>query len=278
MHLHLEHGVRAGQLIGVVLREGHVDFLILAGLDAHKLILKAGDEGAGAEVQAVIGAFSAAEGFAVLIAVEVDDDGVAGPGGTVHLHDAAVALADGLDLKIDVLFRDLSRGLVGRQTLVLAQGRHGIQGGFKGDRQRLVLADLVIRDGGIAHGALAAGIDAGTVRLQRQGIDGLVMEHVLAVHTLDHRAGRLASAEAGDGDALLVAQIRLVDRRLERRGVDGDVEGHFVVFFFDVFGVHGVSSSYIIPSEAFFIFSFQSTRLRPAAGRLKTEKIQRITV
>ena len=67
----------AGQMRGrVVVREGHGDGLLVAGLDADQLVFEAGDESLGAEHQsALVGA--ALEGFAVDLADIIDGDAVA---------------------------------------------------------------------------------------------------------------------------------------------------------------------------------------------------------
>ena len=54
LDLDLKDHVLAGQLGHIVLGEGDVQVLLLAGLHAHHLLLEAGDEGAGAQFQAVI--------------------------------------------------------------------------------------------------------------------------------------------------------------------------------------------------------------------------------
>ncbi len=72
VNLHLEGGVLAGELGGVLLGEGHVDFSVLAGLHADELILEAGDEHAGADLEGVVLGLAAVEGHSVDEALEVD--------------------------------------------------------------------------------------------------------------------------------------------------------------------------------------------------------------
>ena len=58
---------------GVVLGEGDVDVLLLTGLHADDLILKAGDKAAGAQLQVEVLTLAALEGNAVVEALKVDD-------------------------------------------------------------------------------------------------------------------------------------------------------------------------------------------------------------
>ena len=90
--LHMEHNGLAGQLGGIVFGEGDVDILLLTGLHADELILKAGDKAAGADLQIEVLALAAVESHAVVEALEVDGGGVALLHGTLHAHQTAVAL------------------------------------------------------------------------------------------------------------------------------------------------------------------------------------------
>ena len=53
-----------------------------------------------------------------------------------------------------------------------------------------------------------------------QRVDSILIEHLVAVHTLNDRAGSLALSEAGDGDAALVFVIGLVDRNFKLSRID----------------------------------------------------------
>ena len=64
--LDVEHDLLAGEIPGVVLGEGDVDVLLLTGLHADDLILKAGNEAARADLQLVVLALAALEGNAVV--------------------------------------------------------------------------------------------------------------------------------------------------------------------------------------------------------------------
>ena len=57
----MEHNGLAGQLGGIVFGEGDVDILLLTGLHADELILKAGDKAAGADLQIEVLALAAVE-------------------------------------------------------------------------------------------------------------------------------------------------------------------------------------------------------------------------
>ena len=106
---------------GVVLGEGDVDVLLLAGLHADDLILEAGDKAAGAELEVEVLTLAALEGNAVVEALKVDVGGVALLGGAVHAHETAVAVGHLLQAGVDVGGHDLDLGLGGLKALVLAR-------------------------------------------------------------------------------------------------------------------------------------------------------------
>ena len=103
MQLDLEGGVLAGQLLSLVLLgELDVDVELLAGLVADDLLLKAGDEGAGAQHQRVVLGLAALESDAVHEALEVDVNGVAVLGSTLTGQQTAVAVLHALDLGVNI--------------------------------------------------------------------------------------------------------------------------------------------------------------------------------
>ncbi len=105
---HLKGGVLALQaLLVVVLRELHRNFKLLAGVVAHKLVLKAGDKLVGTQHQGVLLSLAAGEGHPIQEAFEVDFGGVAVFGGAVvHIHQTAVAVRHAVQLGLDLLLGD----------------------------------------------------------------------------------------------------------------------------------------------------------------------------
>ena len=103
MQLDLEGGVLAGQFLSLVLLgELDVDVELLAGLVADDLLLKAGDEGAGAQHQRVVLSLAALESNAVNEALEVDVNGVAVLGSTLTGQQTAIAVLHALDLGVNI--------------------------------------------------------------------------------------------------------------------------------------------------------------------------------
>ena len=79
-----ERGRLPGELLGVVVvGEGDVEALLLAGLDADELLLEAGDEVAAADLVHLVLALGALDGLAVTAAREVHEHEVAGLHGAV---------------------------------------------------------------------------------------------------------------------------------------------------------------------------------------------------
>ena len=199
---------------------------------------------AGADLEAVVLGLAAVEGDAVDEALEVEDYGVAVLHGALDVEIAGVALAGVGELGVYLLVGDGGLGVGDLEALVLAEGHDGIEVGGEGDGADLVLVDVVVGDGGGAHGVEALFLDGELKGLGGELLDGVVVEDVRAVHALDDHAGGLALAEAGDVYAVLQLAVGLVDGLLKGLGVYFDLEDSgVVVFLFYVLDDHGVDSS-----------------------------------
>ena len=74
--------------------------------------------------------------------------------------------------------------------------------------------------------------------------NGVLIEYLRAVHRLDHLAGGLALAEAGQSDVLSLLRVDLVKRGLKLSGFDLDDQLDGAVFFLlGTLDVHVVNSS-----------------------------------
>ncbi len=236
----LEHHRRAVQILhAVILREGDADLLCFAGAHAHDLLLKAGDKGAGAQLQGIVLRLAALKGNAVLEAFKVDDCGVAVLRRALNRFLAGSLTDLGRQLLLDILLRDLDLGLGRGQALVLAQLGHRLQadGGLKG--KALCGGGTFHLHLGIAHDLQAGLLDGIGQRLGIQVVDGLLIENIGAVHLLDNLAGDLALAEAGDLDAVLLTEINLLDGRLKFLGGDFNrQDGGTLLLLFNIFQIH----------------------------------------
>ena len=230
--LHVEHHRLAGQLGSIVLGEGDVDILLLTGLHADQLILEAGDEAAGADLQIKGLALAALEGHALVEALEVDVGGVALLDGALHHHQTAVAVGHLLETGIHVGGHDLDLGLHGLKTLVLAQlhlGIHG-DGALEGGAFLAHVLDLYL---GIAHDLQLLLVHGALISVGQNGVDSFLIKDLGAVHALDYLAGSLAGTEAGNIHLTAHLQIRLVDGGLELLGahLDGQSDSALLQFF-----------------------------------------------
>ena len=201
----------------VVLGEGDIQVLLLADLHADDLVLKAGDKLAGADLQVKVVALAAVEGHAVHEALEVDVGHVALLNLALHADHAAVAVRHLLQAGVDIGSQDLHLRLGGLDPLVLAQGHLGVHGhgGLEGEA---LLAHLQQLHLGIAHHLQLLLLDGGAVGVGQGGVDGLLVEDGLAVHALDHLAGRLAGTEAGHADAAALLSVSLLNGSLKIGG------------------------------------------------------------
>ena len=231
----MEHNGLAGEILMIILGEGNVDVLLLAGLHADDLILKAGNEAAGAELKLVILALAALECFAVVEAFKVDHGNVAELGLALNGNEARVALDHLLQALLDILSGDLDLFLLRADALVLAEldlGIHG-DGGLKGEPvSRNFADDLHV---GIADDIQTAGADCLRICLGQGGIHSIAVEYACAVQFFNHLAGRLARTEARNANLLARLQVSLGDGSFKFFCADFNGEGDSA--FFKLFGV-----------------------------------------
>jgi len=227
MQLHLKNSVFAGKLFRlIILRELDVDFERVLGLVADDLILKARNELAGAERQAVIFALAAFKRFAVHKAFKIHHGDVVFFGCAVfHGDHTGIALLSACKLLFH-FFIENGGGLFGcGKTLVFGNGNLRLHGCLHlEDKAVLAGADhLQRRAVNIDH--VEAGFGDGTFHcFWIYGADGFFIKHIRAVHALHHGARSLALAEAGQGDLLVFMQIRLINCLFKRLTVQFDGE------------------------------------------------------
>ena len=239
LDLDLEHHSLAGQIGHIILGEGNIQILLIAGLQTDDLILEAGDEGAGADLQAVILALAALEGLAVLEALEVDDGGVTQLDLAVHGDQTGGAADIGLQLILHILIGDADLGLGGGEALVRLHLGLGADRDQGSKDQALLLVDLHDIHDGVAHILQALLLHSGLIGAGIDIVDGIFIKHAGSVHPLNDLAGGLALPEAGDGDAGAAFQIGLLDRSLKLVGFHMDRQLDRAVFFlFDVGDLH----------------------------------------
>ena len=218
-----ELGLLAGELVGpVVVGEGDRDRALLAADGALELLLEAGDEPAGAELDHLVAALAAGERHAVERA------------GEVHHHEVA-ALAPGASTVSSLAARSRRRStssaIASSETSgsrlptsrplyspSSAFGRTPISiENFSGSPSLGQLAEVEV---GLADGDDAGVVDRGAVPAAERLADRLV-EHRLAADALDDdRRRRLAGAEAGHAHVAREQLGGLRHAALDLRGAD----------------------------------------------------------
>ena len=234
----MEHDGLTGQLLVVVLGEGDVDVLLLAGAHADDLLLKTGNELAGTQLQVKVVALAALEGYAIIEALEVDVGGVAHLGGTLHGLGGSDILRHPIQLGLHLLVGDVNLLLLHFQTLVLAQSDLGVHLSGQGQGDDVVVADLHVGQVGTADGLEILLGNGEVIDLGENLFQTVFVENVGAIHGLDHLSGSLALTEAGELDALAGLHVSLVDTGLHQFLVDFDNDGSLVAFSFDALNVH----------------------------------------
>ena len=225
-----DHGL-AGQLRRVVLGEGDVDILLLAGLHADQLVLEAGDKAAGADLQIKVLTLAAIECLAIIKALKIDIRGVALLHGAVHGDQTAVAVRHLFQPSVHIGSSHLDLRLRRLQALVLAQLHLGIHGHGALEYHAVLGAGLQLHLG-ITHHFQLLLLHGRLVGVGQDDIDSLLVEDLSAVHLLDDLAGGLADTEAGYVDLTAHLQIRLIDGGLELLGarLDGQSNSAFLQF------------------------------------------------
>ena len=232
LHLAGKDGGLALEILGMILLgEGDVDVLLLAGIDTHQLLLEAGDEGVGADVQGLILGGAALEGHAVHLAAVIEDDPIPVLHGPIHVLIADLLLLLHLQSVVHFFVRHSIRQLLHGYTLVLAQRYVGLELdlGHVGDALGLA-HDGDIHHGGTVHGDQLMLSHGGVVGLRPAKIEGLVIEDHGAVVGLNDLAGGFALAEAGHGIAAAGFMVGIVQRLHEGVLIDGDGEPGNVAF------------------------------------------------
>ena len=246
MDLALEDHGLAGQLGGVDLGGRRIHKKLIAGGQAHQSLFKAGDEGVRAQLQAVAFGLAALKGHAVVEALEVQDHGVAFLGGALHGLDAAVALGHAVDFGLDLFIGHIDFGLGNLQALVIAQGHFGVEIGLHREDNAAILAVFQVGDVGRADGLDLLGHDGLFIDLGENLVDSVFIEHLGAVHTLDHLPGGLALAEAGDKDIFAALVVGLGQSGVKLRLLHFDDDFGLSGGFLGVFHIHGCCSSYVV--------------------------------
>ena len=242
MKVDLENRLLALELFRmVILRESDVHIKRIAHVVAHNLLFKTRDELAGAQGQLVVVGLAAVKLLAIHIAVKVNGYDVTVLSGTAfHGDDAGVALADTLDLLVDVLFRDFHSRTGHFDALVAFDGSFGL-----GDHIQLALDAFVLADFVDLKLADADDLQVGFLhRFHHHGavqmVDGSLIEDFLAIIFLDKSPGGMALAEAGDVDLFAFALKHSVDGIIKLFGADFQLQFIAVGFhFICCFYIHG---------------------------------------
>ena len=233
MYLDLEHSRLARKLLGVVLvREGDVHFALVARLASDQLLLKSRDEALRTYLERIILSLAALERHSVGEALEVDNSGVAAGDGAIDGLYAGVALEHTLQLVVCLVLSDADRIERSLDALIIGHGY------LRLDRNERLEGVAVLVDLLDLHLRLADSLDArlfqsGVVRAAVALVYRVLPEEVLAVHALDHLAGRLALAEAGQGyaTALLCVCRRARSLKLFRRHLDDQFDRALLFLF-----------------------------------------------
>ena len=209
---HFELDGLAGQVLGVVLgREGHVEGLALAGLEAQHSGLEVLEHLAATDHEGEVGRLAAVELDAVLAAGEVHHHAVAVLGGTLDLGEGGALLAQHVEGLVDLGVTDFQLRTLDLVGAHVGDDDLGVNLEDRGELEGVGAGGLLRLDAGVAGDAQVLGAD------------------LLAEHTLDRGADGLG---AGLGAVRLGDHAERDLARTEARHLDG--AGHLLQTRFDI--------------------------------------------
>ena len=225
VQLDLEHSSLASQFGSLILGgEGNIHVELFASGVAHDLILKAGDEAAAAQSQAVVLSLAALESHAIDEALEVDISDVAVLSSALTGQLTGIALLHTLQLSFNSLVRNSMDSLFNCQTIVAANLDFRLDSDLDGQGDTVGLISRVNSDLRTADRLNASFLDSSLESLGEQLIDGIIGKDISAVHLLDQSAGSLALTEAGNSVLLAFLLENIGNSLLESLCVDGELQ------------------------------------------------------
>ena len=175
---------------------------------------------------------AAVETLTVKVAVKVDVDSVAQLGSTVvNVDHTGVALADGVELIVNILIGNALILALCFETLVLAERDLRVKGNFKGVGSGAVIGHVHIDDGRSADHAQLGLIKAELESLGGELVHSVLIEDLCAVHALNDSARSLALAEAGNIYRSLVLEVCAVDCGFKLGSVGLYLKSGSLIFF-----------------------------------------------
>ena len=209
VELALEYCGLAGQFFGVILLgEGDIYVKLVVDGMSDDLILKTGDEIAGAQLELIAFGLAALKSDIVDKAFKIKDDLVAVLTGTViDVDEAAVLLEKLVQLSVDVLVGNCGGGLVQNDALIIVELDFGLDGDDSRELQTVLADSSDIQIDLVVDIFKTALVDSGLQSNRIEIVDSVFIEELFAVELLDNAAGSLALTETGNGKLMSVLAI-----------------------------------------------------------------------
>ena len=172
------------------------------------------------------------------MAHHVNREQIAEPRRALHLFPIPHALADALYLVVDLFIRHLVHGEIDSRGAVVAERHFGLERDGGGNEDRVLVLHVELLDlgrGGGVELALGDGFVGGFVS---HAVEDFAQQLLASERLLDDAPGRLAPAEAGNGDAVGDAPVSPVEIRRQIRVLKLDVERGLVVHNFVLSNLH----------------------------------------
>ena len=201
----------------------------------NQLILKARNELTAADGQREAFALAAVKCYTIDEALKVHVDLVTVLNRTViHGNDSRISLTQHIDLCVDLIVSnilDLFRSLY---ALILRNGNLRLGNAGCLDDNAVFLADGCYLNLGSVHQNQLGFLDGIAQLRAQQAVDGILIEHALAVDLLYHFPGSLALPEALQSNILLLLLVGLLHCVLKH--VSGNLKGKFLCIYVNFLG------------------------------------------
>ncbi|CDN42669.1 hypothetical protein BN871_BS_00260 [Paenibacillus sp. P22] len=217
----------------VLLGESHFDVLEVSRRHADDLLLKAWDEGVGAQLERVTLGLSAFESLSVDEAFEIDDGYVAVLGSAFfNDNELGMALLEAIQLRAQLFFGYFGIGRRNFDAFVIAKLHFGLDGYFCLEFEGFALGELLDVDLRTVNRLYARFLEGIGIRRRKQDVDRVLVEALHAEAGFEHAPRYFAFAEARNVHAAYDFLECLVERVLDLLRSDFNVDRDDVRFYF----------------------------------------------
>ena len=183
----------------ILFGEGYVNVKLFACAVADHLLLEAGDKLAGTELKGVVFSSAAVKSNIVNIACKIKNSGIAVLSSTIlNVDYSCVTLTDTVKFLVNILVGNGNSLALNLDALVFAELYFGLNGDNGGENETIFADGNDVEINIIINILKTAFLDGSVKSFGIKSVYSVLIEELLAVHTLDDVAGSLALTETGN--------------------------------------------------------------------------------